>query len=99
MGAGLGAGIGALAGGGVGAGPGAVLGLKIGAVVGAIGGFISGVSTFQYSVDQVEKNNEQNRQNVKELAQAYAKGETGTTQEEIAAYIERNGIAVGDAAI
>ena len=49
-------------------------------------------------MDQVEKNNEQNRENVKELAQAYANGETGETVTEIAAYIERNGIAVGDAA-
>jgi hypothetical protein len=32
------------------------------------------------------------------LAQAYANGETGETVEEIADYIERNGIAVGDAA-
>jgi hypothetical protein len=74
------------------------LGLKIGALAGGITGLIGGIASFQYTVDQVEKNNEQNRENVKELAQAYANGETGETVEEIADYIERNGIAVGEAA-
>jgi hypothetical protein len=92
-GAAIGAGAGALIG-GVGAGPGAI----VGAITGGVAGLIGGLASFQYTVDQVEKNNEQNRENVKELAQAYANGETGTTVEEISAYIERNGIAMGDAA-
>ena len=92
-GAAIGAGIGAM-GAGVGAAPGAV----IGAIAGGVAGLSAGIAGFQYTVDQVEKHNEQNRENVKELAQAYAKGETGETITEIANYIERNGIAVGDAA-
>jgi hypothetical protein len=46
----------------------------------------------------VEKKDETTRENVKELAKAYADGETGNTVEEVTAYIERNGIAMGDAA-
>jgi hypothetical protein len=88
-----GAGVGAFAG-GVGAGPGAIVGV----IAGGIAGLTGGIASFQYTVDQVEKSNEQNRQNVEELAQAYANGETGETVEEIAAYVERNGIAVGEAA-
>ena len=97
------------AGAAVGAGTGAALGLAAtpfgsaagavgGAIIGGVAGLTAGLATFQYTMDQVEKNNEQNRENVKELAQAYANGETGESVSEIAAYIERNGIAVGDAA-
>ena len=100
-GAAIGAGTGALVGApvfGVGAAAGAGAGAIIGAIAGGVSGLIGGLASFQYTVDQVEKNNEQNRKNVEELAQAYANGETGETVEEIADYIERNGIAVGDAA-
>ena len=92
-GAAIGAGVGALFG-GVGAGPGAV----VGAIAGGITGLVGGIATFQYTVDQMEKKNEQNRENIKELSQAFAKGEAGTTLEEITAYIENTGIAFGDAA-
>ena len=95
-----GAGIGGLAGSampGIGNLVGAGAGAAWGAIIGGATGLVAGIASFQYTVDQVEKNNEQNRQNVKELAQAYANGETGETVEEIAAYIERNGIAMGDA--
>ena len=100
-GAAIGAGTGALigaAGAGVGAAPGAGVGAIVGAIAGGVAGLTVGIATFQSTVDQVEKSNETNRKNVKELAQAYANGETGETITEIAAYIERNGIAVGDAA-
>jgi hypothetical protein len=46
----------------------------------------------------MEKANETNRENVKVLAQAYAKGEAGTTKDEITEYITTKGIAVGKAA-
>jgi hypothetical protein len=69
-----------------------------GAIVGAISGLITGLSTLGVTIDAAQKSTEQNRDNVKELAKAYASGETGTTKEEIIEYIERNGLAVGDAA-
>ena len=100
-GAAIGAGTGALVGApvfGVGAAAGAGAGAIIGAIAGGVSGLVGGIASFQYTVDQVEKSNEQNRKNVETLAQAYANGETGETVEEIAAYVERNGIAVGEAA-
>ena len=105
LGTGIGAGLGAWAGSVVpivgtaaGAGAGAAAGVTIGTLVGAIGGLVTGLATFQYSMDRAEKKNEANRENVKKLAQAYAKGETGTTKEDITKYIEKQGIAVGEAA-
>ena len=97
-GAGVGAAPGAAVGAGGGVAAGAGIGAIIGAIIGTVGGFSAGVATFQSTVDQVEKQNETNRKNVETLAQAYAKGETGTTFEEIVNYIERNEIAFGGAA-
>ena len=99
-------GVGAASGAGIGAalgsivpGFGTAIGAGVGAIVGAVSGLVGGIATWQYTVDQVEKSNEVNRENVETLAQAYANGETGETVEEIARYVERNGIAVGDAAV
>ena len=77
---------------------GAGMGALWGAIAGGITGLVGGIATFQSTVDSVEKSNEQNRKNVETLAQAYANGETGETVEEIAAYVERTGIASGKAA-
>ena len=95
-------GVGAAPGAAVGAGAGALAGAGTGAIIGGVAGgatgLFAGIASMQYTIDQVEKHNEQNRKNVKELAQAYANGETGETVQEIAHYIERNGLAVGAAA-
>lgn len=71
-----------------------LLGTGIGAIVGAIGGIPAGIA----AKEEAELRNETNRNNLKEIAKAYASGETGTTKGEIVSWIEEQGIAVGDAA-
>ena len=97
----VGAGIGAGAGAAVGAlaeGVGAIPGLIVGAVIGGVTGLVTGVFAGKEAKKAVLLSNEVIKENLTELSKAYAAGEAGTTEEDMVAYIEAQGIAVGDAA-
>ena len=110
IGAGAGAGIGALAGavltGGLGipvtvaggAGAGAGIGAGIGAMIGAIASLPAAITTGIKTKEETELRNETNRNNFKEIAQAFANGEISTNLDDAAKWIEDQGYAVGDAA-
>jgi hypothetical protein len=74
-------------------GPGAVVGGTIGGIIGLISGIFGAVHTNNLH----EKLDEDNRENVRELAKAYANDEF-ESRGEIIDYIEKNGMAVGKAA-
>lgn len=93
-----GAGAGAAAGASIGAVTGAGVGALPGLIIGGIVGLVSGIFTGIEAKKAVLRANEVIEENLTDLSKAYAKGEAGTTKQDMVKYIEAQGIAVGSAA-